>query len=247
VVLCLPFVVKPSYAQGVQATIPVLSKQVKLDGMWPSADEWTDSVEITPQPPGGFFRLKHDQSFLYVLFDCVSAKALVNYDVAWVYIDTLKNGGGYPQTDDYAFTFQWSGPTQSYIQVLKGTGTIWATSSLAPFSANSSLNAINDPYSSAEHVIYEFQIPLSIIPQSSASIGVRLSMQDGTTGTWYIWPSLDSSRSVPSQWGTMALGASPTPEFSTILPTLALGLIFPLYLLRRSRKQARSGNSAEDA
>jgi hypothetical protein len=218
-----------------QVTIPILTKQVALDGRWTSVDEWKDAAEI--MVPAGFFMLKHDQSHIYILFDYVNDSSLEDYDNAWVYIDTLKSGGSTPQSNDFAFSLQWLSPTQSILVVQKGTGTDWMTTTLALHSAASSTDPTNDPYSSALHVVYEFKIQLSILPQGSTVIGVRLSMQDGVTGTSAVWPT-DSSRSEPNQWGTMQLGASPIPELSAITPILALGLIIPLHLLRRSKRQS---------
>jgi hypothetical protein len=234
-ILCLPFVIRPAIGQGNQVTIPLLTKQITLDGIWTSTDEWTDAAEITT--PGGFFRLKHDLSYLYALLDYVSDNALENYDVAWVYIDTLKNGGNTPQTDDYAFSLQWSSTSQSSLVMQKGTGSDWVSSSPLLHSAVSSTVATNDPYSSTPHVVYEFKLPLSILPSGTAQIGVRLAMQNGAMSTWMVYPK-DSIRTMPNQWGAMELGASPIPEFSAILPILALVMIFPLYLLKRSKEQS---------
>jgi len=232
-VLFLPMLVRPALAQSAQVTIPVLTKPLTLDGKWTSSDEWSDAVEITT--PGGFFRLKQNQTYLYVLFDYVNCKTLVNYDVAWVYVDTRLNGGASPQPDDYAFSFQWSSPTQSTLVTQAGTGSGWASASVPKFAAASSTDSTNDPYSSSPHVIYEFQIPLSIIPQGRTYVAIRLAMQDGSRGTWMVYPK-NSFRSSPSQWGTMQLGSLPIPEFPAILPALALGLILPLYLLRKEKR-----------
>lgn len=235
-ILCLHLIPTPVAAQSSQVTIPILTKQVTLDGRWTTVDEWIDAIEI--RVSGGAFKLKHDQSYLYILFDHVNDRSSENYDNAWAYIDTLKNGGSTPQTDDFAFSLQWLSPTQSILVVQKGTGTDWMTTTLALHSAASSTDATNDPYSSAPHVIYEFKIQLSILPQGVTAMGVRLSMQDGFTGTSAVWPS-NSSRFEPNQWGTMQLGASPIPEFSAVTPILALGLIVPLYLLRRAKRQPK--------
>lgn len=240
ILLCLPFIIRPAVGQGDQVSIPIMTKQVTLDGKWTGNDEWGDSIEFTT--PGGFFRLKHDQSDLYALFDYVSDNALENYDVAWIYVDTLKNGGSAPQTDDYGFSLQWSSPTHSSLVMQKGTGTDWANASPPTHSAVSSTVAADDPYSSNPHVIYEFKVPLSILPQGATSIGVRLAMQNGATSTWMVYPK-DSIRSTPSQWRAMEPGSSPIPEFPAIIPVLALALIVPLYLLKRSRIKSREHNS----
>lgn len=234
--LFLPVIIRPAVSQGNQVSIPVMTKQVTLDGKWTSNDEWGDSIEFTT--PGGFFRLKHDQSDLYALFDYVSDNALENYDVAWIYVDTLKNGGSTPQTDDYGFSLQWSSPTHSSLVMQKGTGTDWANASPAMHSAVSSTVATDDPYSSNPHVIYEFKVPLSILPQGATSIGVRLAMQNGATSTWMVYPK-DSIRTTPNQWGAMELGSSPIPEFPATIPVLALALIASTYLLKRARMKSR--------
>jgi hypothetical protein len=234
-ILCFPLITTSVAAQSSQVTVPTLTKQVTLDGSWTTVDEWVDAIEI--RVSGGVFRLKHDQSYLYILFDHVNDSALEDYDNAWAYIDTLRNGGSTPQTDDFAFSLQWLSSTQSVLVVQKGTGTDWMTTTLKLHSAASSTDATNDPYSSAPHAVYEFRIQLSILPQGATAMGVRLSMQDGITGTSVFWPS-NSSRFEPKQWGTMQLGASPIPEFSAVTPVLALGLIVPLCLLKRSKRQS---------
>jgi hypothetical protein len=57
------------------------------------------------------------------------------------------------------------------------------------YSAASSADATNDPYTPSPHVIYEFKIQLSILPQGTTTIGVRLNMQNGATGTQEAWPN----------------------------------------------------------
>jgi hypothetical protein len=65
-ILCVSFILSPTVGQSNQVTIPLLTKKVTLDGMWTTPDEWSDSVEIATS--GGFFKLKHDQTYLFIQF-----------------------------------------------------------------------------------------------------------------------------------------------------------------------------------
>jgi hypothetical protein len=241
-ILFISFAIMPARGGKDQITVPLLTKPVTLDGMWTSPDEWKDAAEIAA--PGGFFGLKHDQSYLYVLCDYVNDSALEEHDASWVYVDTLNNGGSTPQADDFAFSLQWLSPTQSTVVEQRGTGSDWMTTTFMLQSAVSSMDATNDPYSASPHVIYEFRIQLSILTQATFSFGASLVMQDGSTAVRVSWPQI-SSRSDPNQWGILQLRAIPISEFSVIPPTLVFSMLIPLFLRRRPRRRGRVSRQPE--
>jgi hypothetical protein len=216
-------------------SIPTLTNPVTIDGKWTTATEWTDGYEM-PSPACNW-RLKYDTDSLYVLSDFfgVNESFPTGYDAAWVYIDTLGNGGSAPDKDDYAFSIQ---PSLSNSLVMEqGTGSDWSI--VAPnFNGASSVDASNDPYGSSPHPIYEFKIPMSIFPANVKSAKMRLSTEAPFQG-WYDWP-IYSDRSDPSTWGDVAFSSTPIPEFSQLSLVPLITLELPLCLLSKYRKRRQS-------
>lgn len=216
--------------------VPVSTATVSLDGKWTSSGEWADAVELLGNVTGSYFRVKHDDSFMYFLCDHVVDTRWDPVDVAWVYIDTMNNGGTKPQTDDYAFQVYFKSSTSSAIAMQKGTGAGWKDPTALHMGAASS-DATNDPYSGTGHLIFEFKIPNSILPKDTTSVSVRLSMLDDATDVWTVWPpDAFLGRENPSLWGKLNF-STPIPEFSSVVPLTALALGLPLYLMGRYAKR----------
>jgi len=237
VLVALILVMQPSAVSGVESgvAVPVSTKAVALDGRWTSSGEWQDGAEI--EVSGAFFRLKHDDSCIYVLGDYVGDGQLNTNDVAWIYFDTLSNGGTKPQTDDYAFSIQWLSTSGVTLLMQIGTGTDWADASAIHAGASSN-DASSDPYSTSPHMIYEFKIPNSIFQPNTASIRARLSLHEGKTNAWLTWPA-ETGRTNPSEWNQLDFPV-PVPEFSWEMLALALSLGASLPLLRSCSRKSPS-------
>jgi hypothetical protein len=164
-------------------------------------------------------------------------------DSAGIRIDTLSDGGTKPHSDDYGFLLQWLSPDQPTLVVMQGTGTGWKDAEPLPlFSGASSMDASSDPYSDQPHLIYELQIPKSILPPSSSSVYCRLATSDAKTNATYAWPR-GSDRDNPNTWGKMQFSQDSIPEFSSTLLPVALALGISLYLLKRRSERREEAQS----
>ena len=232
----------PVYAKENKVTALTSMYPVTIDGKWTNAEEWTDQpYDITA--PGNVWKVKHDSDSILTLFDYIDDTQLNAFadptrcDVATVRIDTMKNGGIKPQPDDYAFLVNWLSPDQPTLVMQQGTGNGWNdVPPLPSFSAASSMDASNDPYSAQPHMIYEFKIPKSILPPDTSSVNCRLGIRDGNKNIFYAWPK-GSDRDNPNTWGELELSENVIPEFSSAFLPLTLALGIPLYVLKRYSKR----------
>lgn len=231
-----------AYAQGGWVTAPTSMYPVTIDGKWTNADEWTDTYEIVA--PGNFWRVKHDNDYILALFDHVgdteidSSPDPEKCDGVGIRIDTMGNGGTKPQPDDYGFLLDWLSPDRPTLVMQQGTGTGWKdVTPLPSFSAASSMEASNDPYSAVAHLIYELQIPKSILPSNVSSVYCRLADSDIKRHAVFAWPR-GSDRGNPNTWGKLEFSQNSIPEFPSMILPLTLAIGIPLYLLKR-RSQRR--------
>lgn len=209
---------------GTPVTCPLLKQPVTIDGKWSSATEWSDAPEIQmaiAQGNGvGYFRVKHDATYLYVLGEFLAATSLTystvndHGDIFMVYLDTLNNQGHTPKTDDYGFRAFWTNATYTFVQTKKGNGTNWLNiSPVDGVQAMIALDTSNSPHTPHPHVTAEFRIPLSII--STPTFGFFASFLDSAEAmsTHFFWPNggqVDQKMD-PSTWGTITISSTPTP------------------------------------
>jgi hypothetical protein len=83
----------------------------------------------------GYFRVKHDATYFYVLGEFLAATSLTfstandHGDIFMVFLDTLHNQGSTPKTDDYGFRGLWANVTYTHIVTWQGNGTSWVNTS----------------------------------------------------------------------------------------------------------------------
>jgi len=193
---------------------------VTVDGKWTSVTEWVDAAEV-PMYVGagnavGYFRVKHDASYLYVLAESGSDTAVEQYDWMEVFLDTLHNHG-LPSTDDYRFRAVWMTATSVNVLNWKGNGTDWSPPNplLAGVQAKIGLDAGSSPHVPHPHVVGEFKIPLSVGVSLGSEFGLFIRLSDSTvylSGTYdltkhFYWPgpSLAPQAVDPGSWGDIVL------------------------------------------
>lgn len=160
---------------------PRLENKVTIDGKWTSIDEWSDAFggELIFLWGSGeaYFRIKHDDDSLYLVLDYVSLREPQERDTAGLLVDTKNDGGEIMQKDDYFLTHVYM--TNETTVMVRGWGTgskilddfsdlnwklimnvDWELNPKG-FSAASTIDARNNPYSTEGHVIWEFKIPKS--------------------------------------------------------------------------------------
>jgi hypothetical protein len=184
---------------------PKLDNLVTVDGKWTSAQEWTDASEfpLTFMEGTGeaYFSMKHDNNNFYVLVDFVSRTKPEVGDGAIVVLDTQNDGGKEIKDDDLALLIRWNTPTVSMGAMQWGgwTGQDWQLLPSGGIEAKSSIEAQNDPHSTAPHEIYEFRIPKTTFKASSS--GLVVSIGGGEAGYYALYPGVDVSS--PDNWGQL--------------------------------------------
>jgi hypothetical protein len=160
---------------------PTLENPVTMDGKWTSSQEWSDAYEgklVFLWGSGeAYFRIKHDDDFLYLFVDYVSLTTPQERDAAGILVDTNNDGGEIMQNDDYYLTYLYISESTAFLVRGWGTGSkiindfsdfnwqyvMTVDWELNPknFSADSTVDTQNNPYSTQNHVQWEFKIPKS--------------------------------------------------------------------------------------
>jgi hypothetical protein len=237
VLICLLLLLPVAVGAGkVTITSSTLKNPVTLDGKWTYADEWTDGVSVAAGTHG-WFVIKDDSDFLYVLVDHTADLTPTKGDFAWVVWDQKNDGGGKPKTDDYDLILRYTDKTSYTSSVAQGTGTGWGTfnpaSSLGVLSA-SSTDATEDPYSKTSHLMFEFQVPRSILDNSTVvtSVGFFAGAQGESS-------SISLPRAgdymVPNSWAQLTFSL-PVPEFRSVLIMVVVSVAAVGFVSRRRRQ-----------
>jgi len=208
--------------QGESITCYLATTKPTIDGKWTAPNEWNDTaqVELIAYTGSGtaYLRVKYDQEYLYALVDFVSDSTINGFSL--IMIDGDHDGGaapdvyGGPEPDDYGFI---QGFSQGNYKVYVFLNPL----SSSKFLMKASTNAVNDPYSTSAHLIYEFRVLRSVLG-SSSTIGFYARAVDSEGGVDVAWPSAPktslamSSKDVeaPDDWGDLEFSAIPIPEFA---------------------------------
>lgn len=169
---------------GTPVTAYLLTQPVTLDGKWTSTSEWSDAPETRMYPAEGdgvgYFRVKHDSTYLYVLAESlVDTSIEYNSAADWgdtmtVFLDTLHNGETKPATDDYRFRFFYQADGLTVLKTHKGDGSGWVRIvSPEGVEAMVALDTGNSPHAPHPHVTGELRIPMSILPVATFGFFIR--------------------------------------------------------------------------
>lgn len=235
---------KVCYGQEQPITCWVLMNPVTIDGKWTNANEWADASEshMSPQFGSGtaYVRTKHDSEHFYVLVDFISDTLLGPGDYCTIRLDTKGDGGDAPKEDDYSFVLEWWTTSSSDFWMRRGTGMAWGVlqSPITGATASSDCKPSDDPYLTAAHMVYEFNIPLTIF-SSSMSGAICVEVQDRyPTGITMLWPPTYSTDK-PSSWGKLTVSTVPIPEFGATWLTAAISVSCAMSLLALNKRRLR--------
>jgi len=237
---------------GPTITCYLLTEPVTIDGKWTSRTEWNDTAEtpllVADGTAVGYFRVKHDLTWLYVLAESLIDQAVGynsttdNGDWMQIFLDTLHDDGKSPRgNDDYLFGALWV--NASYTEVTtKKYYTDWTrVSSVEGVEAKIGVDTGNSPHPPHPHVVGEMRIPLSIVGTATFGFFMRFVDASEALTKWFYWPgpTLADQGTDPSSWGNVSYSTQPIPEFpgTWIVMTasvLGIALIFRLNKKRSS-------------
>ena len=233
-----------------ETTCFAAQNSVVLDGRWTTPEEWQDSEQIvltahigrdTPYEWTGngtaYSRTKHDNNFLYVLIDFVSATKAEKDDGALVMLDGDHDAGTVLDNDDMGFQIVWASTATTKLDAYRGDSGSWVSIPVpGSTQAASSLDASNDPNSDTRHPTYEFKIPMSLF-KSAEKIGFSAGVFQLTAKVLMLWPQ-DRSKVGPDTWGELAFSAVAVPEFSGLASPIVMFIsaCLSLLILRKTRK-----------
>lgn len=240
----LPFSIANGSTLEIKA--PPLTTIPLIDANW-SGGEWDDAFEyaITNGSLTSYVRVKWGTGsvtgdFLYILidspWDTIPADLNPNENY-WIAFDTLNDGGGAPQTDDYLFNDGFSDWNNV---AWEGTGSGWKVM-LTPKPGFASIQNNNgtSPHNSTEHLICEFRVPLTHVGSVGSTIGFYILAIDdsadpnhsydppgspryveypsgagGNSSGWPGPPNYIDPCPAPSAWGHLKLLQRPTASFT---------------------------------
>ena len=201
--------------------VPFSENPPIIDGQWSKSDEWNDAVVTSVGNDSDVFYIlaKHDKSHVYFMIDLINeqddAKSFGMYDAnntlitarsaAGVCFDTHNDGGEKMKNDDFCFV------GYEVIRNNSANSTIFVGDSLIGIHPPEEYKFINtfsnknDPYESMQHNIYEIQVPISDVKNSSNfgfATFVLDPVSDGTS-RHLNWPYSSGLR--PNTWGLIEI------------------------------------------
>lgn len=228
--------------EPIMITISPDMNKVIFDGKWTFYTEWKRSSLNSLIYEDGYnvqLRTAHQDNFIYVLIDAVSAihpnkirdNAMIcitkNYDKP-----TISN------IDDYCFVVTLDG--KSY--VLQGGSPLGFANGFQKITTPDGFVGVggvsnnNDRYSQTPHSSYEFKIPLDTIGRSD-KYGFYVSLYDSNNNKYYSWPKDLIPETVfkipsPSLWGDLVSPDKSLPEFPMPFMIALSGIILAIFVSR---------------
>lgn len=201
---------------------PTSQNTVNIDGKWTAANEWSDAFEgklsFVTGTGEAYLRLKHDADSLYALVDCVSLKTPQKDDKAIVVVDTKNDGGEILQKDDFLLMCGYLSDRNAVTMLGWGTGTkelkdfgpgSWESPPKG-FSAASTTDAQNNPYSKEGHAVWEFKIPKSEF--KSGTIGFAAAVQSENNQNAAAYPLVNLNK--PGLWAGLEFSSKTLTELT---------------------------------
>lgn len=212
-----------------------------VDGVWTTADEWTDALLV---------QVSENFTFLYNMdmnsYSCQFCVEIFNDDTDdaedyWQFCcDDSNTGGSAPAAGDYRIDIMGHTDLVFY----EGDGSGWTE--ITPDSGEITwANAISDsPLESTPHWILEFSFVKTVRMATNAPpTGLRVAVYDASNSEAGVqaWAP-DSDVDVPDEWGLIEnYSTDSIPEGLTFLVMGVLSsvslLVGSKYLLKRSKKQ----------
>lgn len=206
--------------------------KIIIDGKWTEKNEWSDASEFSYERGKnvlGYFLIKDDEEFLYVMIDFVSDRTIDDQDMGRLRFDTendkgwgnltgcqingscVSEPGMAPMHDDYMIDLIWNEGSANQIS-FKGSGTKWVLlkeNNPAVQTATSN-EANNNPYSNLPHLIYEFAIPRQLF-KNKTEIGFSAYAKnkgDRDLKKSYLMMPKTAHNLIPITWANLTLTTS---------------------------------------
>jgi hypothetical protein len=219
-----------AYVPGAVMYAPPLTVPATVDGVW-SPGEWNDAPQYIMTGLGGtsYIRAKFNSTHLLVVIDSpwdTTPSTLYYHENVWLAFDTLNDGGGAPQADDFLVHATTSWTTMGWV----GTGTGWNQTWLGWAGTFACVQAGENfgwgvplgasPNSATPHRIIEMAVPLALVGYPGSTVGFYAQVDDDSTdpdgygplpATAYAeWPpGSGGSPGWPGGWGS---APCPTPD-----------------------------------
>jgi len=194
-----------------RAIYPVTIGDGKLD-----QTEWEDSVEVvlTPNPkapPGlvGYFRAKHDGTYLYCLFEHLNWTRIDLGDEVIISIDTKHDGGSLPQPDDFSLAVVNVETSRAKAALTYGERKPWPRfyPIQAPSDVVYDMFLDSSSHSLGKHFIVEVKMPLSTITKKvPTAVGFNpvISNYNRWSDVALLYPS-GSNHNIPNTWADLKI------------------------------------------
>ena len=235
--------------QGTAVTCPRLWNSVTVDGRWTDNDEWSDSSETSmfayPKkgqfPAEAYFRTKHDDQYLYLLWDFPTDTALgfntgTGYgDEAYMIVDPKNDGSLAPKNDDFIVLLKWLKGGKFEISKSDYDGERWRSAYAEAILGNSSLS--QSAYSSKPHAIYECAIPMEYF-LNLTTVGFASFVYDSQKApyTEMLYPN-EFDYNAPRSWADLTFSSIVIPEFPIGFASVILTVSICAVLLVASKRR----------
>ena len=236
----------PGFALAQQPVVPLPlagNADVKIDGKWSSAGEWSKAIVTMENYTDGSrlaIRGMHDTDFVYVMLEMPDDYIVDGHGA--ICFDTEGDGGTYLAVDDYCFVMGTA------LKEYHGDGrtTLMQQAPLDTFIAGQRglSDSVSPLYSSKPHMTYEFRVPLNYLGSDKTNYGFYVSFD--TTGQtnnytyFFSWPDYRGAQYLrvasPRSWGIASLSSdADVPEFPIPAIGALVGIVGAVAVLTRMK------------
>jgi hypothetical protein len=206
---------------------PRLENECIIDGKWSYAEEWSDALEKSLNFVVGegeaYFRIKHDNDYVYFLVDFVSDSKPQVQDLAAILLDTENDGGEMLQKDDLIVMLMFQTPRKAVSAIAWGTGKDrieqFPEKQFQPYPEDFEMAVMNvaseDPHSLDPHMVYEFQIPKSYLKSDIVKFYVMVASDSSKNTACY--PVVDAN--MVDSWAELEFSDKTLEELTKPPPT----------------------------
>lgn len=211
-----------------------------VDGMWTTADEWTDTpaTPLAGNATGMFGYNIQDFTNLGLewIIEIFTDNTNDTGDYWQICLDNNNTGGAVP--DAWDFKIEIIGHTT--LKVYRGTGSGWTEITPLPGEITWSNKIAPSPWNSTPHWILEIvdssKVAGNIQVPNPPPTGMRIAAYDANTKTLASWPP-NSRADIPDEWGVIpTFSMTPIPENTNLLAAALLSSITIAAVLQKTRR-----------
>lgn len=197
---------------------------VTIDGRWTNENEWSDSADVVLSSSDRIchFRIKHDASSVYLLWDFVADQKIESGmgdagDRVYVGFDVDHDGVVRPNVgpDFFVYLYWWTGQN---FEVVQGKG-VWGDE-VTRRGIEAASSIASSPLSPIPHVIYEMKIDKESYQIGNNTVGIRVAAWDAghpsTLVNQYPANSVDDDAAT---WADLSFATATTTTARTTVET----------------------------